>query len=106
MLCVALRLTAITTPLMSDRPAIASDGAEIARQLALEVREVALDHADIEAREDRFLGLAVEQEAEGGLDTGLRRALAPGQPRAHRPRHGHLVPALAASLSDQDLEGQ
>ena len=53
---------------------------EIARQLALELGEIAGDHAEIEARKDRLLRLAVEQEGEGRFDQ--RRA----------------VPSLAESL--------
>src|SRR4051794_37602887 len=44
---------------------------EIVRQLALEFREVARDHRDVELAQDRLLGLAVEQETEGRREAGF-----------------------------------
>ncbi len=52
---------------------LATSSLHISRQLALEFREVAGDHGDVETAEDRLLRLAVEQEPERGLDAPLRR---------------------------------
>src|SRR6266540_3952273 len=64
---------------------------EIPRQLALELGKVARDHGDVEASEDRLLGLAIEQETEGCLEAPLRRMLAGGEPRARLARHRDVV---------------
>ena len=77
--------------------------------LALELREVARDHHEVETAQDGLLGLAGEQEDEGPADKvlGIRRSGGePGQVRARdahrvrrrgtRPAHGHAAdPATA-----------
>ena len=44
----------------------------IARQLVLELRKVAGNRGNVEASEDRFLGLTLEQEPECRLEAALR----------------------------------
>src|SRR5215831_12597681 len=74
--------------------------------LPLELGEVARDRRYVEASEDRFLGLAVEQEPEGRLETAFRRMLARRQPLAHLSRHRHAVASLALSFADDHLENE
>ncbi len=78
---------------------------EITRQLALEIWEIAGDHRDVEATEDGFLRLAVEQEAESRLDAALRRVPA-GQPLTGLARHRDMVMSLAPAFPHDDLEGE
>src|SRR5260370_9674664 len=86
-------------------PAHARSGPrEIARQLLLEFGEVARDHGHIEAPEDQFFRLPVEQESESRVETTLWRMLACGEPLARLLRHRHLMAALAFSLPDDHLE--
>src|SRR5260370_32202241 len=77
---------------------------EVARQLWLEFGEVARDHRRVEASENRLLRLAVEQEAEGRLETAIRRMLPGCQPLAHLSRHRHVVTGLTRSFTDDHLE--
>src|SRR5258708_33028286 len=74
--------------------------------LPLELGEVARDRRHVEASEDRFLWLAVEQEPEGRFETALRRMLACRQPLAHLSRHRDVVTRLALSLTDDHLENE
>src|SRR5499426_1355889 len=74
--------------------------------LPLELGEVARDHRHVEASEDRFLWLAVEQEPEGRLDTAFRCMLARRQPLAHLSRHGDVVTSLALSFADDYVENE
>jgi hypothetical protein len=54
---------------------IPSGPREVTRQLSLEFGEVTRDYRRVEASENRLLRLAVEQEAEGRLETAFRRML-------------------------------
>ena len=76
------------------------------RALTLEFGEVARDHRGVEASENRLLRLAIEQEAEGRLETAFRRMLAGCQPLAHLSRHRHAVTGFTASFTDDHLEIQ
>src|SRR6266852_8426983 len=92
-------------PRCQKKPAHARSGPrEIARQLLLEFGEVARDHGHIEAPEDQFFRLPVEQESESRVETTLWRMLACGEPLARLLRHRHLMAALAFSLPDDHLE--
>src|SRR5262249_8497870 len=61
-------------PMLPADPALKSGLREVMRQLALELGKVTADHGDVEAMQDRFLGLAIKQEL------GDRRA--PRRPRS------------------------
>src|SRR6516165_5923993 len=73
---------------------------------SLELGEVARDRRHVEASENRFLRLTVEQEPEGRFETALRRVLARRQPLAHLSRHRDVVMGLALSFSDDHLENE
>src|SRR5262249_53109318 len=77
---------------------------QVTRHLALELAEVARDLRHIEASENRFLRLTVEQEPEGCLEAALRRVLARSQPLARLSRHRDVVTGLALSLGHDHLE--
>src|SRR6516225_7504797 len=79
---------------------------EVTRHLPLELGEVARDRRHVEASEDRFLWLAVEQEPEGRLETALRGMLARRQPFAHLSRHRDVVTSLVLSFTDDHLENE
>src|SRR5215831_3806191 len=72
--------------------------------LPLELGEITRDRRHVEASEDRFLWLSVEQELEGGLETMLWRMLARRQAFARLSRHGDVVTRLALSFADDHLE--
>src|SRR5262249_4550104 len=74
--------------------------------LPLELGEVARDRRHVEAPEDRLLGLAVEQEPEGRLETAFWRMLPRRQPLAHLSRHGDVVTSLVLSFADDHLENE
>src|SRR6266436_6254475 len=74
--------------------------------LPLELGEVARDRGHVEAPEDRFLGLAVEQEPERRLDTAFWRMLPRRQPLAHRSRHGDVVTGLTLAFADDHLKNE
>src|SRR5690349_7354787 len=74
--------------------------------LPLELGEVAREGRHVETPEDRFLGLAVEQETEGRLETAFGRMLPRRQPLAHLSRHGDVVMSLALSFADDHLENE
>jgi hypothetical protein len=76
---------------------------EVLRELPLEFGEVARDHRHVEASENGFLRLAVEQESEGCFETALRRMLA-RQLLASFSRHRDVVMGLPISLPDDHLE--
>src|SRR5262252_4227112 len=85
---------------------ILSELRKVTWHLPLELGEVARDRRHVEAPEDRFLGLAVEQEPEGRLNTAFRRMLPRRQPLAHLSRHGDVVASLALSLADDHIENE
>src|SRR5262249_21869741 len=74
--------------------------------LPLELGEVARNRRDVEASEDRFLWLAVEQESEGRFETAFRRMPAARQPLAHLSRHRDVVTRLTLSFADDHLENE
>ena len=74
--------------------------------LSLELGEVTRDRRHVEASEDRFLRLTVEQEPEGCFEAALRRVFACRQPLAHLSRHRDVVPSLAISLADDHIENE
>ena len=61
---------------------ILSELRKVTWYLPLELGEVARDRRQVEAPEDRFLGLAVKQEPEGRLETAFGRM--PRPPSAAR----------------------
>src|SRR5215472_12020431 len=85
---------------------ILSELRKVTWHLPLELGEVARDRRQVEAPEDRFLGLAVEQEPEGRLETAFGRMLARRQPLAHLSRHGDVVTSLTLSFADDHLENE
>src|SRR5262249_1789357 len=86
-------------PVGADRHTIPSGPREVARQLSLEFGEVTRDHRGVEASKNRLLRLAVEQEAEGRLETAFRRMLPGCQPLAHLSRYRHVVTGLTLSFT-------
>src|SRR5262247_4321163 len=76
------------------------------RQLSLELGEVAGNLRHVEASENRFLRLTIEQEPEGCFETALRRVFARRQPLAHFSRHRNVVASLALSLGDDHIENE
>src|SRR4029450_883684 len=72
--------------------------------LPFKLGKIARDRRYVEASEDRFLGLAVEQEPERRLETALRGMLARRQPFAHLLRHRDVVTSLAVSFANEHLE--
>src|SRR5215467_11407097 len=88
------------------RHAYSSELRKVTWHLPFELGEVARDRGHVEASEDRFLGLAVEQEPEGRLDTAFWRMLACRQPLAHLSRHGDVVTSLALSFADDHIENK
>jgi hypothetical protein len=70
----------------------------------LELGEVARNHRNIEASEDRLLGLPVEQEAKSGLEATLGRMLAGCQLLAFHFRYCDAVTGFTLSFTDHDLE--
>src|SRR5215471_11994192 len=85
---------------------ILSEPRKVTWHLPLELGEVARDRRHVEAPEDRFLGLAVEQEPEGRFETAFRGMLARRQPLAHLSRHRDVVTSLALSFADDHLENE
>src|SRR6516225_10855599 len=85
---------------------ILSELRKVTWHLPLELGEVARDRGHVEAPEDRFLGLAVEQEPERHLDTAFWRMLPRRQPLAHLSRHGDVVTGLALSFTDDHIENE
>src|SRR6516225_7037553 len=85
---------------------ILSELRKVTWHLPLELWEVARDRRHVEAPEDRFLGLAVEQEPEGRLETAFGRMPPRRQPLAHLSRHGDVVTSLAFSFADDHLENE
>src|SRR5438128_3670544 len=79
---------------------ILSEPRKVTWHLPLELGEVARDRGHVEAPEDRFHGLAVEQEPERHLDTAFWRMLPRRQPLAHLSRHGDVVTGLTLSFAD------
>src|SRR5215469_1625293 len=88
------------------RHAHLSEPRKVTWHLPFELGEVARDRGHVEASEDRFLGLAVEQEPEGRLDAAFWRMLARRQPLAHLSRHRDVVTSLALSFADDHLENE
>src|SRR5262245_34136131 len=76
------------------------------RQLSLELGEVAGNLRHVEAPENRFLRLTIEQEPEGCFEAALRCVFACRQPLAHRSRHRDVVTSLALSLGDDHIENE
>src|SRR6516162_1328189 len=85
---------------------ILSELRKVTWHLPLELGEVARDRRQVEAPQDQFLGLAVEQKPEGRLETAFGRMLARRQPLAHLSRHGDVVTSLTLSLADDHLENE
>src|SRR5262245_37725000 len=85
---------------------ILSELRKVTWHLPLELGEVARDRGHVEAPQDRFLGLVVEQEPEGRLDTAFWRMLPRREPLAHLARHGDVVTSLALSFADDHLENE
>jgi|SRR5690242_4618512 hypothetical protein len=77
---------------------------EVLSQLALELGKVTGDHSDVETPQDRLLGLPVKQELERRLDATFRRVCACRQSLASVSPHRHMMPSLAVSHTDDDLE--
>ena len=77
---------------------------EVARYFPIEFGEIARDHRQVEASENRLLRLAVEQEAERRLDKTLGRVLPACQPIARLARHRDVVTGLTPSFTDDNLE--
>src|SRR5215813_11494212 len=88
------------------RHAHLSELRKVTWHLPFELGEVARDHGHVEASEDRFLGLAVEQEPEGRLDAAFWRMLPRRQPLAHLLRHGDVVTSLTLSFADDHLKNE
>src|SRR5438128_2270569 len=85
---------------------ILSEPRKVTWHLPLELGEVARDRGHVEAPEDRFHGLAVEQEPERHLDTAFWRMLPRRQPLAHLSRHGDVVTGLTLSFADDHLKNE
>src|SRR6266849_9369147 len=85
---------------------ILSELRKVTWHLPLELGEVARDRRHVEAPEDRFLWLPVEQELEGRLETAFRRMLPRRQPLAHLSRHRDVVTSLTLSFADDHLENE
>src|SRR5437660_11517424 len=79
---------------------ILSEPRKVTWHLPLELGEVARDRGHVEAPEDRFLGLAAEQEPKRHLDTAFWRMLPRRQPLAHLSRHGDVVTGLTICFAD------
>src|SRR5258708_22008200 len=71
-----------------------------------ELGKVAQNRGHGEAPEDRFLGIAVEQEPECPRDTVFWRMLPRRQPLAHLSRHGDVVTGLTLSFADDHLKNE
>ena len=74
--------------------------------LPLKLGEVVWDRRHVEACEDRFLRLAVEQKPEGRLEAVLRRMLARREPLTHLLRHRDVVTSLTLSFADDHFENE
>src|SRR6516165_11378333 len=85
---------------------VLSELRKVTWHLPLELGEVARDRRHVETPEDRFLGLAVEQETEGRLEAAFGRMPPRRQPLAHLSRHSDVVTSLALSFADDHLENE
>src|SRR5262245_39961155 len=83
---------------------LASGLQKVTRHLPFELGEIARDRRDVEASQNRFLRLAVEQKPECRFQTALRRMLARGQAFAHLLRHRDVVMCLTVSFADDHLK--
>src|SRR5262249_55406420 len=68
--------------------------------------EVPRNLRHVEASENRFLRLTIEQEPEGCFEATLRRVFARRQPFAQLSRHRDVVTRLALSLGDDHIESE
>jgi hypothetical protein len=94
-----------------DRPSMANcSPADMAAEergsvaLALELGKVMGDHSNVETPQNRLVGLAIKQELERRLDATLRRLRAHRQSFASVSCHRDVMPSLAVSNTDDDLE--
>ena len=69
-------------------------------------QSLARDLRHVEASQNRFLRLTVEQEQEGCFEAALGRVLARRQPFAHLSRHRDVVTSLGLSLGDDHIEDE
>jgi len=60
----------------------------------------------VEASQNRFLRLTVEQEPERCFEAAPRRVLTRRQPLAHLSRHRDVVTSLALSLGDDHIQDE
>src|SRR5262245_39084903 len=79
---------------------------QVVRHLSLELWEVPRNLRHVEASENRFLRLTIEQEPEGCFEAALRRVFARRQPFAQLSRHRDVVTRLALSLGDDHIESE
>ena len=78
---------------------------QVARQLALEFREVARDHADVEAGEDRLLR-ARDRAGSGTPLRSFARASRRRRAGRNRRRAAYAMARRAAPLGDDDVEDE
>jgi len=91
-------------PSRAGASALESRLRKVVGQLALEFGKITGDHCNVEAPQDRLLGLAIKQESERRLDATLRRVPVSRQSFASVSCHGHMMTSLAVSHADDDLE--
>jgi hypothetical protein len=77
---------------------------EVAWQLALELGKITGDHSDVEAQQDRPLGLAIKQELERCRYATLRCVRARRQSFATVSCHRDVMAGFAVSRTDDDFE--
>src|SRR5436309_4664387 len=102
----ARRLRSGSRRSLSGMTSPASPGArtEAPGDLALELREVATDHGQLECAQDRLLGFTLEQELERQADQLFDGDALAGQLLVVRRRHGHAVDRVGFALGDGDAE--
>src|SRR5437762_3437285 len=102
----ARRLRSGSRRSLSGMTSPASPGArtEAPGDLALELREVATDHRQLERAQDRLLGFTLEQELERQADQLFDGDAPAGQLLVVRRRHGHAVDRVGFALGDGDAE--
>ena len=77
---------------------------EVAWQVALELGKITGDHSDVEAQQDRLLGLAIKQELERRRYATLRCVRAHSQSFATVSCHRDVMAGFAVSRTDDDFE--
>src|SRR2546429_4516544 len=102
----ARRLRSGSRRSLSGMTSPASPGArtEAPGDLALELREVATDHRQLERAQDRLLGFTLEQELERQADQLFDGDALAGQLLVVRRRHGHAMDRVGFALGDGDAE--